>query len=220
MRLVDMRTVLRSRIGNPTEVDVPGSVLNQELNAAYLDIIDRYRFHKARKRCQFFTVVGQSRYDLPNDILAVLRVSDETNFRKLVKRGDRQLKSLDNYTTQGKPENYVRYRDWIELYPIPDGVYLMEVFYKFAHGALVQDEDQPSLPLVWHEGILMLAKHKYYINIANDQPKAVLAYEAWKLWVSDKPTEIDEETVDIDSGVEIVPLSTPTTERLDFNHAD
>lgn len=218
MRLSEMRTILRSRIGNPTIVDVPDSVLDQELNAAYQDIVDRYRFHKARKRCQFDTVIGQARYDLPSDVLSVFRVKDMTNNVKLTKWGDRQLSVAD--VTEAKPTRYVRYRDYIELWPTPDGVYTIEVYYKYAHGKMTADDDQPGLPSVWHEGIMVKAKYNYYMNIANDQPKAVMAYEGWKLWVQDKPTEIDEESVDIDSGVEVVPLSTPITERLDFDHAD
>jgi hypothetical protein len=215
MNLFEMRTQLRSRIGNPTITDVPDSVLTQELNAAYLDIEDRYRFHKARKRCQFLTVPGQSRYDLPSDVLSVFRVSDETNHRKMIKIGER-----DAPQTLAKPMRYVRYRDWLELDPTPDGVYTMEVYYKYFHGRMSEDQHVPGLPLAWHEGIVVLAKYNYYINIATDQVKAGAAYQAWELWIRTKPTEIDEESVDIDSGVEVVPLNMSTTDRLDFDHSD
>jgi hypothetical protein len=220
VNLLQMRTTLRARIGNPTTTDTLDSVLDGEINAAYTDIVDRYRFHLARKRCRFDTIAGEARYDLPTDVLVVMRLSDITNYRKLIKWGDRQLNSVDNYTAQGKPIYYVRYRNWVELSPIPDGIYTIEVFYKYAHAPITDDQQIPNIPLSWHEGIVLMAKHKYYSNIENDQVKAAMAYESFKLWVSDKPTEIDEESVDIDSGVEIVPLSKPTTERLDFDHSN
>ena len=219
MNLQQMTNLLRGRIGNPTTTDVADSTLQAELNAAYLDIKGRYRFHRARKRCQFQTVIGQARYDLPLDILVVLRVSDETNRVKLEKWGDRHLaRRPDNELA--KPLRYVRYRDWIELNPTPDGVYTMEVYYKFMDQLLQVGGDVPQLPETWHEGIVVLGKYNYYANVANEAPKAGMAYEAWKLWVADKPTEIDEESVDIDSGVEILPLSSGIEKGLDFNHAD
>jgi hypothetical protein len=218
MNLLEMQNRLRSRIGSPTQIDVPDTMLRTELNSAYLDIVDRYRFHRARKRCLFSTVIGQARYDLPTDVLVVMRVRDNTNQVKLEKWGDRQLSSRSDDAT-GHPLRYVRYRDWIELYPVPDGVYQMEVFYKFMHTDLVEATNVPQIPPSWHEGIVVLAKYNYYANVATDAPKAGMAYEAWKLWVADKPTEIDEESVDIDSGVEILPLSKPMTERLDFDHS-
>ncbi len=219
MNLQEMQNILRSRIGNPTAIDVPNSVLTTELNAAYLDIKDRYRFHRARKRCTFSTVIGQSRYDLPTDVLSVFRVRDNTNNVKLRKWGDRQLSSRED-NLNGKPLRYVRYRDWVELNPTPDGVYQMEVFYKYMDTNLALATDVPQIPPSWHEGIVVLGKYNYYANVANDQPKAQMAYEAWKLWVADKPAEIDEESVDIDSGVEILPLSSGISKGLDFDHSD
>jgi hypothetical protein len=219
MNLLDMQNKLRSRIGNPTAIDVPDSVLATELNAAYLDIVDRYRFHRARKRCLFSTVIGQARYDLPTDVLAVLRIRDNTNNRKMEKWGDRQLSSRTD-DNLGQPLRYVRYRDWVELNPTPDGVYQMEVFYKFMHEPMIAGTDVPQIPPSWHEGVIVLGKYNYYANVATDAVKAGIAYEAFTLWVSNKPTEIDEESVDIDSGVEVVPLSGDLTPRLDWDHAD
>lgn len=231
MNVQTMYTLLRARIGNPSLVDVPNTKLITMLDLAYQDIADRYRFHRKRKRCQFYTLKGQARYDLPADLISLFRVSDTTNNVKLEKIGDRQLSSRADATAVGKPTRYVRYRDWVELDPIPDygnglGVsdpsatgYLMELFYKYTLPILTADGDIPTIPTGWHIGIVVLAKYYYYED-QGDAPKANLAMEAWKLWVADKPTEIDEESVDIDSGVEILTLSQNFTPRQDFNHAD
>jgi hypothetical protein len=220
MTISEMRTMLRSRIGSPSTVDVPDAKLTESINIAYKDIADRYRFHKARKRCQFSTIVGQDKYDLPSDVLAVLRVSDETNRKKLTKGGDRTVSSRQQDATQGRPVWYVRYRDYMQLGPVPDGVYLMEVFYKYALADLTDADNQtPGIPSSWHYGIVLMAKYYYYED-QGDSPKAQTAYEAWKLWVADKPTEIDEETVDIDSGVEIPTLDDTLEPRLDFDHSE
>lgn len=218
MQLDEMRTMLRARIGNPSTVDVIDPKLNEVINLAMHDISGRYRFHKARKRCTFLTVAGQSAYSLPIDCEVVYRLADITNFKKLEKIGDRQF-STQTDNVNAKPLKYVRYRDFVELVPIPDDVYTIEVFYKYFVVTLANDGDSPGIPASWHYGIVLLAKWYYYTDQA-DAPKAAMAYEAFKLWVSDKPTEIDEESVDIDSGVDILTLSQQSTPRQDFNHAD
>lgn len=156
---------------------------------------------------------------MPTDVSSLFRVSDETNRRKLEKIGDRQLSSRPD-DNQAKPLQYVRYRDWIELMPVPDGEYIIEIFYKYQNVDLVEDTDVPGLPPAWHEGIVIRAEYIYYMYYAHDKPKAILADEAWKIWVTDKPTEIDEESVDIDSGVEILPLSSSASKGLDFDHGN
>jgi hypothetical protein len=94
------------------------------------------------------------------------------------------------------------------------------VFYKYAIVLLADINDQPSIPPTWHMGIVLYAAWYYYDEV-NDLPKAAARYQSFKTWLSDKPTEIDEEMkADMDSGVDIVPLNKAVTERgLDFNHA-
>jgi len=221
MQLLEFRTRLRSQIGNPSEVDVTNTRLNQLVNDAVRDVTNRYRFHKARKRCSFFTVAGQSAYGLPSDCEAVFRLWDKTNRRKLEKIGDRQFSSQTNLAdTLGLQEKYVRYRDYVELYPTPmNDNDEIEVFYKYKQVELANDSDIPGIPDSWHYGLLLYAKFLYYQD-QGDGPKKQSAYEDFKLWVSDKPTEIDEESVDIDSGVDVLTWSQSIDPRQDFNHAD
>ncbi len=208
-------------IGNPSLVDVTDADLNQLLNDSMKDITGRYRFHKARKRCTFLTVAGQSSYGLPVDCESVYRLWDLTNRKKLEKIGDRQFSSQTNEAdTVGIQEKYVRYRDYVELYPTPQNDNdVIEVFYKYKQVLLSDDADVPGIPDSWHLGIVLYAKYLYRMN-QDDIPKQQAALEVWKIWVQDKPTEIDEESVDIDSGVDVLTLSQRISPRQDFNHAD
>lgn len=228
MELSDLRIRLRAQIGNPTDVDVANSKLDQLINDSMKDITSRYRFHKARKRCVFYTVRGVGDYGLPVDCEVVLRMWDMTNRVKLEQIGDRQFSSQTNLaTTYAKPTQYVRYRDYVELYPIPDqgtsaqaqDGYAIEVFYKYRQVTLVNASDVPGIPEAWHIGIVMWARWMYYME-QGDNPKKQSAFEDFKLWVADKSTEVDEERVDTDSGVEVLSLSQQFTPRQDFNHAD
>src|SRR5262249_25531704 len=150
---------------------------------------------------------GQGMYGTPTDCTTVLRLMDLTNFQKLEKIGDRQFSSRKDDTTSdkwGKPMQYNRYRDGVDLQPVPDAVYTIEMLYRYDVPDMVADTDVPGIPSTWHIGLVYYGKYLYY-DSKDDIPKKNDSYQAWKLWVADKPTEIDEESkADIDSGVEIL----------------
>lgn len=222
MNLLAMTTRLRRMVGSPDEVDAPNADLVEFLNEAYRDIAASYRFHSIRKLCQFSTIIGTARYGLPAGCEAVLRVRDDTNGCKITKAGDRRAATIEASTSAitGKPLYYVRQRDWLLLDPVPDGVYVMEVFYKAGIVSMVADQDVPVLPDAWHTGIVRLARHKFYDDRGN-LPKATYTLAAYNSWLSTKTVEVDEEAVDIDSGVELPTLSGDFhARRLDFNHSE
>lgn len=217
--LVIMRDKLRRQIGNPTTTAVSDGQLVEHLNDAYREIANKYRFHRLRKLCTFDTEIGTSRYGLPTDCSVVLRVRDTTNEVKLEKFGDRRMADRADATMQAKPKSYARYRDFVELDPIPDGVYTIELFYKSAITELVADGDVPVIPDSWHEGIVKLARFKYFEDQV-DLPKAKAAYDLFGAWIQDQPVEVDEEKLDMDSGVSVPTLEQSLTQRLDFNYSD
>jgi hypothetical protein len=231
-----MQARLLKRLGSPSDSGAPtADDLTYYLNVAYLDILDRFRFHKARQRCRFNTIAGTSRYSIPTEAKAIFRLMNVTRGYKLSKRGDRFLSSNSPATdltnldetvipnippsyTWGPPTEYIRYRDYMELSPIPDSVYTMEVFYKYDVPELVDLVDAPAIARSWHHGIVLLATW-YYYDEQKDQPKKQDALSTFMEWVSTKPNEIDEESVDIDTAAEVPTLSS-SDPRLDFSHAD
>lgn len=100
-----------------------------------------------------------------------------------------------------RPRYYVRYRNYLRLIPVPDGEYVIAVYYKAIPRLLAADSDIPVLPEDWHVGIVLRAKW-YYFNDSGDLQQFTAADNAFKLWAMDKPTEIEEETADMDSAVE------------------
>lgn len=216
MDLVTIRTRLRRQCGSPDTTDVPEADLTEFINSAYRDISSRYRFHTVRKICQFSTVAGDKMYGLPTDCEAVLRVRDVTSGKKLAKRGDRFVaeQEASDVDVEGAPTDYVRQKDWIWLDPTPDTVYVIEVFYKAGITDLSADADEPIIPVSWHEGILKLARHKFYDD-KGDIPKAKYALENYNSWLSTKTIELDEEKSDIDRGVVIPTLQRTARKSFD-----
>jgi len=222
MNLGQMRTKLRRRIGNPVDPNVTDDLLNEMINQGYRDVADRFRFHKNRKLCTFLTVAGQSNYGLPTELLSIIKMRDMSNGGRIMKSDARQdsEREVDTTDNEGKPKHYTRYKSWVMLRPTPDDEYTIEVFYKADIVDLVSDVEEPILPVVWHYGIVEMAKYYYYMD-QPDLPKAQAAMAAFNDWVSSKPTEVDEEKMDFDTGVAVPTLTQGGSDsRLDFNHSE
>jgi hypothetical protein len=206
MNLLELRARLRVSVKNPDEGDVPDEVLTSYINSGYLDLAARYDFHQTRKRCTFLTVAGQAKYQLPGDVASVLRLRDNTHGRKIWKKGDRAIAEQHIPKWQWWPRWYVRYRNYVELGPTPneDG-YVIEVYYIAIPAVLAADSDIPVLPLTWHDGVHMRAKWYYYMD-KGDSVQQAQSLNNYTVWLSDKPNEIEEESVDIDNGSELPTL--------------
>lgn len=220
--LLQIRDALRKSIGNPDTTDVPETDLTININDSYREIANKFRFHDTRKLCQFDTIDGTYKYGLPVDASAVLRVRDNTNEKRLEKFGDRRAAEQLNVTAniqKGRPESYVRHKTWVEIFPIPDGIYEIELLYKARVVDLSADDDVPILPESWHRGIRLFAKY-YYYEEKGDTPKELAAQGSFDRWLRNQPTEIDEESVDFDSGVTLPGLAEfPGDVRLEFDKA-
>lgn len=211
-------------IGNPTVLDVNDGVLTEHINTAYREIGNKFRFHLVRKICTFDTISGVSRYGLPVDVAVILRMRNNTSEIRMEKVDSRRRYQQQNYTANvqlGVPKGYIRYRDWVEMIPIPDGVYQIELFYKISLVDLSADSNVPVIPESWHRGIVLLARYNYFDD-EGDIPKSIDADNKYKTWLADQPVEVDEEARDFDVSVEIPELGgwNGQDPRLDFNHAD
>lgn len=218
MNLLEMRTKLRKRVGNPDTTDVPNTDLDENINSAYRDIASRFRFHKVRKLCVFDTIIGTKRYGLPTDTEALLRVRNNTRGTKITKEDDSftARQEGDANEVQGTPLTYARQRDWILLDPTPDAVETIEIYYKAGIADLDSDGLVPILPASWHEGIVKLARH-YFYDEKGDAPKAQYALATYTSWLSTKTVEFDEEKSDYDKGVRVVSLERPVRARVSFD---
>lgn len=214
MQLSIMRDTLRSKVGSPSTTDVSEGTLTRIINAAYREIVSKYPFNETRCIKSFSTVADTSRYTLPTDLAVLFRVWDATNQIKLTKRGVRYLASVPKGTPSGQPRSYVRTKDFIQILPTPSEIITVQIFYLTETGDLIADIDTPVLPLAWHDGIILKARHTFY-DERGDIGKAIYSKSEWKDWVSDKPSEIDQEKDDLeDGGVIVASLGTEHGRRF------
>lgn len=220
MNLGEMLVSLRRQLGNPTTTDVTDAVLTECINTAYQEIVSKVNFRRIKQLCRFDTIQSTSTYNLPTPVDAVLKVRNSTSDRRLEKWGDRRHSERMDDGTEGDPSYYVLMENFIRVWPVPDGVYTIEVYYRGAVTNLASNGQTPVIPASWHPGIVKLARQHYYDEIEGDLVKSKAAAESFAMWARGRVIEADEEKTDFDSGVSVVPLDSTGTNRLDFNHED
>lgn len=217
--LSSLRTLLRKRIGNPSTTDVPDSDLTELINYAHREIVNKFPFKVNRGETSFNTVAGTQSYSMPTDVFVTRKLYDSTNKRRLVQKGERYF-SEHAFDDNGQPMYYVRIGSTLRLLPTPDDVYTIKHIYKAKITDLSADGDTVLTGQNWDEGLLKLARVKYYTDLKPDIPKATFFTNDYKLWLQDQPTEVAEESDDIDTGVELPTLAGTSDSRLDFDHED
>lgn len=222
MNFTELKARLRSSVKNPDLLELTDAAAGEYINSGYRDVCGRYPFHQTRKRCTFDTIIGEEKYQMPDDLAAILRLKILDTGRKLWKAGDRLIADRLTDGFRADPKRYVRYRNYVELAPTPSRVQTIEIYYRAMSGLLDGTNLNPVLPIEWHDGIWMRARWYYWIDKGDTAQKAS-ADADYKLWLSDKASEIDEESVDIDSGVELPELTRgwkPSTLRFDDGYFD
>lgn len=221
MTLAEMRTMLRTYVGNPTSTDVADSVLTAHLNRAYLYICDRHKVPQVIQRTTVPTVIGTSSYALQSVDTTVRRIWCRTYNYQLKKADPLMLQSLDTTGNSsprtGRPTWYYRDKGNIIVFPTPDAVYSLEFITKIKPTALAADGDTPVLDELWHEGVVFLARWYFWDSIL-DYPKAQYSFGIWQNWVQTKPNELREDGLDLEEGVEIVGLQLSARPTTDFDY--
>lgn len=220
MKHSDMIALVRRRIGNPTTTDVVDSVITGHINDAYEEVRDKFKHTRGRKREQFTTTINVGRYKISDVTETLYKAWDRTNKLELERVGINVLTEEDfDGTLIGKPTKIARFEDYVQLLPVPDGAYVIELYLKEIFTPLVGVNDVPDIPQAWHRGVCILAAFNYYDVDGGDAAKATYQMQVFKNWLEDKPVEAHDETEGIDSGVEIPSLGRAITKALDFDHS-
>jgi len=219
MNLSELRAALLPAIGNPS--GVTNTILDDVINRAYLRICDTFTFPQTTKRTTTNTSIGVRSYNLGANDLIVLGVWNKTHRYALSKVDHHVVNDYDDQSTSnprtGRPKKYYRDGSSIFIMPAPDAVYVLELVTKQKVAKLANTNDTPVLYEPWHDGILLLARWYYFDQYALDYPKAQYAWGVWQSWIQTKPSEVHQESVDLEQSVDFMPNST-TTRGVDFDY--
>lgn len=217
------QTEFRSALGNPATTGAATAAnLKLCLNDALLELVDKFRHLRGESAQTVTTVAGTATYALGATVEAVLFVWDNTSGmsgRRIHKMSEDELPRTKPGVS-GRPTHYYRSGTSMLLYPTPDAVYTLSAICRVTLTALSADGDLFPLPDTWKPAWLRLAKHYYYDGPGNDAAKAREAYASYQVFVNDKPTTAEEESIDQVVGVDLGYATSGGRVRTDWDSED
>lgn len=103
------------------------------------------------------TIVGTNEYAFPNDLMRLFSVKyDGSTLEELSQQDiDQVFPNYDNVLTRGTPSHYWTYADKITLYPVPDTIKNLTIFYnRFPVDIAADDSVALDLDLKYHNRVL------------------------------------------------------------------
>lgn len=149
MTRAEMLAEVRTHIDRETGEFSDASV-NTRLEWAQQEVAARHTFKEMVTADTFATVDGTKSYAHPTSTKEILSlvVRDGTASRKLIAVPYREFDRVVPYPearVEGKPQWYVNYAGYLELYPIPDDAYTVDRRYSFFPTAFSEDASESDL---------------------------------------------------------------------------
>jgi len=100
------------------------------------------------------TTVNEDKLTLPSDFLEMVAVSNTSNSNTLLDpiNVDQLLAFSDS---SGVPRYYALYSDWLELRPVPDSAYSLELRYRKLRSDMTATTSLPSIATRYHQAIFL-----------------------------------------------------------------
>ena len=159
-----------------------GTYVDNWINTAYMTIAtkQRHTHSKTRKQYEIYfpqletigsvnTVDGTATVAVPADCLYIRTVHDSTSDVKLT-----SMDTWEDYVAktgradtdqEAAPTEWVRHASTVYLYPTPDAVYAMKIWYRKRPAALTAAGDQTVLGEEWDEPIQLLATAQSFMRM-------------------------------------------------------
>ena len=156
-----------------TEIRVSTSYLNC-WSGSYVDITDSGTgTHTVTAYRERFAKPSSCRY------IYDLRLIDGGSSRKLIQMAPRVMDYSVPFAAQnstGKPTHYVEWKDWIQLYPIPNGTYIIKMRYFKWQDAFDEDTDTAEIDHI--DDIIINAAAMYVWKILGEPEQAAIMEQA------------------------------------------
>lgn len=176
MNLGTLRTLVSQWVDDPQNGYFTATTLNLFLNNAQKEVQklliqagDSYY----TKLVTTNTVQNQQDYLLPSDLLKVTRLeviasgSGITADRRLLQKITINQQGMIG-AASGLPNVYFWQKSRLSLLPVPDNVYVLNLYYNYLIADMVLDADVPDVPQDFQEFIAVLAAYDCFIK--DDRP--------------------------------------------------
>lgn len=169
-----MRSELRVHLGNLSSTALPDGDADLLINRSWWQIQNALGFEELKNQRSFSTVVGTNSY-------AIVPTVDEESIRSLsyynesgssipiypVKLDEFIEKHTTDENLRGAPENYIREGDNIVIWPTPDDVYDIVLYYLATLADWNDANPNNPIPQSAHEIILYGAVWRGYDRLGN-----------------------------------------------------
>jgi len=174
------------------------TLLDLWINRAYFEIANTGNQQHLKVCVHAETVQDASKYELPDDLLAILSVADLTNKRRLIRT------SVDDYhlkdrSQKGNPAYYVRRSRTLIFWPTPRREFDIEMIYIEEPDALVESGDQTILPNIYDHAISLLAARNGLLTLGDDE-QATLRFQSAQAYLRTAQDEMDHSMGSVKEG--------------------
>jgi len=161
--------------------------LDQWINDGVIELFGELDIQGRRQGATADTVIDQREYDVPVDLLAmlVLRITDVN--KRLIKTSIENFEAFDK-TTKGTPTHYTRVGAFISLFPLPEAVQELELFFIKEPPALALVTDTSGLPSMYDRVIHLISLRNALIDLEQND-RATFTFQIAENKLRKLPTE-------------------------------
>ena len=129
------------------------------------------------------TVAGTSEYSLSSDFLAFERISlvENGDVRTLVERSYDEIATIDVSAHDGVPTKFAYRNFMLRLYPVPDAVYAVTVYY----WSLLDPPSDGADSTVWTNDAVDLIRHRAKADLASNTIRDDRAAQIYRMHEDD-----------------------------------
>lgn len=158
MKLSQIVTAVQRQFGDESGAQITRSDIIRWANDAQVDINRQTEVLQVHSETD--AIKGDGSYDLPTDFVRIRRVTwDDVLLQRIeLEELDKTSRTIDK-ASSGSPDKYYVWGRRLWIYPRPSntGSGNLDIFYVKMPDPLVNDDDEPEVPVHMHEDIIRYA---------------------------------------------------------------
>jgi hypothetical protein len=161
--------------------------LDQWINDGVIELFGELDIQGRRQGATADTIIDQKTYDVPADLLAMLSLRINEVNKRLIKTSIENFELFDD-TRTGTPTHYQRAGAFISLYPLPDAIQTMQMFFIKEPPQLVGASDVSGLPSMYDRVIHLISLRNALIDLEENE-RATFTFQIAENKLRKLPTE-------------------------------
>ena len=134
------------------------------------------------------TTINEDKITLPTDFLELLSVSNTSENNVLLDTMNEDQRAAFS-SSSGAPTHYQEYGNWLELRPIPDSAYSLELRYRKLRSDLTETTSVPSVGTRYRMGVMLKTKELLAAHVLNDPDQELDAHNAYVSFMDARPSD-------------------------------